>query len=269
MTQDTEVLTLPDETTEQNKEVDKEISQSEKARELREKWETGNLQEIIKNAQKIKDVSELKKDLNVDDYKDVLQFQTFQQLINATVNDERQKKIVKLATLDKYKIFVNLSDDKYNPDWAIIELEYFPVTVGAWNERRGITAKIEDMGRVAMEEVVQLMEYDLLIRQRRQIMNQQNTRMDALSLNESTVRSYGSQRKVTPDLQEKIQDKTEEATKIALEIYFHLPPQIYDKLHQEQLRDIVEACDLKQTHGVPNLANLSIATSTRDQQHVQ
>jgi len=175
-----------------------------------------------------------------------------------TINDTKQRRRVAIAGLDKYKLRYNASDDDDIPEWRVEELQYYPVTVKAWQKRQSDLADVEDKNREIGALDLQLSEIQNSIRIRTLNMGKPESRtaIASKSINEQSLEDL--QKNVTylqnlgKNMKQSFQQLKNDADRYAFKIYFHRED-IFDKVRADDLEDILGACDWKQMQGPSNL----------------
>lgn len=172
-----------------------------------------------------------------------------------TINDTKQRRRVSIAGLDKYKLRYNSSQDDDIPEWQVQELQYYPITVKAWQKRQSDLADVEDKNREIGALDLQLSEIQNSIRIRTLNMGKPENNTPR-SLNTQSLEEL--QKNVTylqnlgKNMKQEFQKLKNNADRYAFKIYFHRED-IFDKVRADDLEDILGACDWKQLQGPSNL----------------
>lgn len=173
-----------------------------------------------------------------------------------TINDTKQRRRVAIAGLDKYKMRYNASEDDDIPDWKVIELQYYPVTVKAWQKRQSDLADVEDKNREIGALDLQLSEIQNSIRVRALNSGKKDNSVGSKPMNSQSLEEL--QKNVTylqtlgKDMKQTFQKLKNSADRYAFKIYFH-KEDLFDKVRADDLEDILGACDWKQIQGPSNL----------------
>ena len=173
-----------------------------------------------------------------------------------TINDTKQRRRVSIAGLDKYKLRFNASNDDDIPEWQVQELQYYPITVKAWQKRQSDLADVEDKNREIGALDLQLSEIQNSIRIRTLNMGKPENNIASKPLNTQSLEEL--QKNVTylqnlgKNMKQEFQKLKNEADRYAFKIYFHRDD-LFDKTRADDLEDILGACDWKQLQGPSNL----------------
>jgi hypothetical protein len=170
-----------------------------------------------------------------------------------SINDTKQRRRVAISSLEKFKCRYNKSNDDDLPEWDILELQYHPITVKAWQKRQSDTAEIEDKQREIGAIDLQLSEIQNSVRIRTLNANKPGTQTNTDKTLEDLQKSVISIQSMEKSLKKSFQEKKNEADRYAFKIYFHQPADMFDKIRADDLDDIIGACDWKQTQGPANL----------------
>lgn len=173
-----------------------------------------------------------------------------------SINDTKQRRRVAIAGLDRYKLRYNASDDDDLPEWRVQELQYYPVTVKAWQKRQSDLADVEDKNREIGALDLQLSEIQNSIRVRTLNMgkpenNNVNKPLNSQSL-EELQKNVTYLQNLGKNLKQSFQRLKNDADRYAFKIYFH-QTDLFDKVRADDLDDILGACDWKQMQGPSNL----------------
>jgi hypothetical protein len=171
-----------------------------------------------------------------------------------TINDNKQRRRVAIAGLEHYKIRYNRSNDDDLPEWSVLDLEYFPITVSAWQRRQTDLARIEDKNREIGALDLQLSEIQNSIRIRTLRANKAETASDLSKQSlEDLQKNIVALQALSNDMRQSLQNAKNTADRYAFKIYFHKDEQTFDGIRSDDLEDILGACDWKQTQGAANL----------------
>ena len=188
---------------------------------------------------------------------DINSFQGFQMeqwvKYQGSINDTKQRRRVAISNLEKYRCRYNKSNDDDIPQWEILELQYHPVTVKAWQKRQSDTAEIEDKQREIGAIDLQLSEIQNSIRIRTLSANKPGTQTNTDQTLEDLQKTVVYIQNMEKNLKKSFQEKKNAADRYAFKIYFHQPAEMFDKIRADDLDDIIGACDWKQTQGPANL----------------
>jgi hypothetical protein len=170
-----------------------------------------------------------------------------------SINDTKQRRRVAISGLEKFKCRYNRSNDDDLPEWDILELQYHPITVKAWQKRQSDTAEIEDKQRAIGAVDLQLSEIQNSVRIRTLNANKPRVQTNTNQTLEDLQKSVTSIQNMEKSLKKSFQERKNEADRYAFKIYFHQPADMFDKIRADDLDDIIGACDWKQTQGPANL----------------
>ena len=171
-----------------------------------------------------------------------------------TINDNKQRRRVAIAGLDHYKVRYNKSHDDDLPEWNVLDLEYFPITVSAWQKRQADLAAIEDKNREIGALDLQLSEIQNSIRIRTLRANKEDAAVDLSKQSlEDLQKNIVSLQSLSNNMRQKAQDIKNKADRYAFKIYFHKDDKTFNGIRSDDLEDILGACDWKQTQGAANL----------------
>lgn len=199
----------------------------------------------------VKQVKEQKFDINDFSGFPIEQWVKYQ----GTINDTKQRRRVSIAGLDKYKLRYNASDDDDIPIWQVQELQYYPITVRAWQKRQSDVADVEDKNREIGALDLQLSEIQNSIRIRTLNMGKpENNTLKTLNTQslEELQKNVTYLQNLGKNMKQEFQKLKNDADRYAFKIYFHRED-LFDKLRSDDLEDVLGACDWKQTQGPANL----------------
>ena len=183
------------------------------------------------------------------------------------INDKRQSRSASLAKLTSYTVRIDLSkDDSPYPDFKYTKLTYSPVTKSAWERRRKELAEIEDMEREQQMTATRLAEMQESLRlrifargkPRGMITNRDDPTKAQLDEIQSNMKFYQD---ISVDISRRVAEKKQTSDLNAFMMYFHKDVDTYGRIMNEDLDDLLRACDWKQVHGSANL-RLSKPSST-------
>jgi hypothetical protein len=183
------------------------------------------------------------------------------------INDKKQTRQAKLANFTKYKVRYNVAPDTMPyPDFKLLELTYYPITKKVWEQRRKDLAEVTDLERQINAQALKLAESQESLRlrifnrnkPRGMITNRDDPTKAALEEIQTNMKFYAD---VQSDISKKLAEKKQETDAKAFQMYFHKDKNTYEQTMNEDLDDILAACDFKQIHGSANL-RLSKALST-------
>lgn len=175
-----------------------------------------------------------------------------------SINDNRQKRRVSIASHDKFTMRYNRSGDDDIPEWDILTLQYYPITVKAWQKRQSDVALLEDKQRELGALDLQLSEIQSSIRER--IMSNKTissskhyNNNNNINLNlEDLQKNVNLLSNLQKNMKQELQTIKNDADRYAFKIYFHRPDE-FEKIRADDLDDIIGACDWKQVNGPANL----------------
>lgn len=170
-----------------------------------------------------------------------------------TLNDNRQRRRVAMAGNDKFKLRFNASGDDDIPEWKIMELQYYPLTVKAWQKRQSELADIEDKNREIGALDLQLSEIQNAIRIRALNAQKADESFNNKKTLEEIQKNELSLQSLNKNMKRDFQSLKNTADRYAFKIYFHKDPELFDKLRADDLEDIIGACDWRQMQGPSNL----------------
>lgn len=175
------------------------------------------------------------------------------------INDKRQSRSASLAKLSSYTVRVNMAraDDPY-PDFKFTKLSYSPITKSVWERRRRELAEIEDMEREQQMQATRLAEMQESLRlrifarnkPRGMITNREDPTKAQLDEIQNNMKFYQD---ISVDISKRVAEKKQVSDLNAFMMYFHKDKDTYDQIMNEDLDDILRACDWKQIHGTANL----------------
>ncbi len=174
------------------------------------------------------------------------------------INDKKQSRVASLATYLKYKVRYNATPNAPYPEFKIMELTYYPITKKIWERRRNELSEIEDLERETQIQITKLAETQESLRLR--IFNRNKPRgmiTNRNDPNKATLEEIQTNMKFFQefelDIGRKLAQKRQASDIEAFGMYFHRPKEIYEQILNEDLDDILRACDWKQIHGSANL----------------
>lgn len=175
------------------------------------------------------------------------------------INDKRQSRSASLAKLNSYTVRINVAkEDNPYPEFKYNKLDYSPITKRVWEQRRKELAEIEDMEREQQSQVTRLAEMQESLRlrifsrnkPRGMITNREDPTKAQLEEIQSNMKFYQD---ISTDLSKRLAEKRQSSDLAAFQMYFHKGKEVYDQIMNEDLDDILRACDWKQIHGSANL----------------
>lgn len=182
------------------------------------------------------------------------------------INDKRQSRSAALAKLNSYTVRMNVSHDAFNPDFKYASLKYSPITKKAWELRRKELAEVEDLEREMNMQNTRIAEMQESLRlrifarnkPRGMITNREDPTKAQLDEIQSNMKFY---QEISLNISTRLAEKRQVTDLNAFKAYFHKEKDTYDQIMNEDLDDILRACDWKQIHGSANL-RLSKPSST-------
>jgi hypothetical protein len=183
------------------------------------------------------------------------------------VNDKRQSRAASLANFRSFKVrFNSAGPGAQYPEFKVLELTYYPITKKAWETRRRDLAEIEDLEREAQVQATRLAETQESLRLR--IFNRNKPRgmvTDRNNPEKAVLEEIQNNMKFFEQLEiglsKRLAEKRQSSDSEAFSMYFHRDKGTYEQVLNEDIDDILRACDWKQIHGSGNL-RLSKALST-------
>jgi hypothetical protein len=175
------------------------------------------------------------------------------------INDKRQARTASLAKLTAYTVRMDMSKpDAVYPDFKYVKLSYSPITKSAWERRRRELAEIEDMEREQQMSATRLAEMQESLRlrifargkPRGMITNREDPSKAQLEEIQNNMKFYQD---ISTDISRRVAEKKQISDLNAFQIYFHKTKDDYDRVMNEDVDDILRACDWKQTYGSANL----------------
>jgi len=175
------------------------------------------------------------------------------------INDKRQSRSASLAKLSIYTVRVNMAkEDSIYPEFKYATLKYSPITKKVWEQRRKELAEIEDMEREQQTTATRLAEMQESLRlrifarnkPRAMITNREDPTKAQLEEIQSNMKFYQD---ISIDISQRLAAKRQSSDLQAFQMYFHKDRTTYDQIMNEDLDDILRACDWKQIHGSANL----------------
>lgn len=175
------------------------------------------------------------------------------------INDKRQSRSASLAKLTAYTVRMNMAkSDAIYPDFKYVKLTYSPITKSVWEKRRRELAEIEDLEREQQTQTTRLAEMQESLRlrifarnkPRGMITNRDDPTKAQLDEIQSNMKMYQD---ISMDISRRVAEKKQSSDLSAFTMYFHKDKDTYDQIMNEDLDDILRACDWKQIHGSANL----------------
>ena len=175
------------------------------------------------------------------------------------INDKRQSRSASLAKLSVYTVRVNMAaPDAIYPEFKYATIKYSPITKKVWEQRRKELAEIEDMEREQQTTATRLAEMQESLRlrifarnkPRAMITNREDPTKAQLEEIQSNMKFYQD---ISIDISQRLAAKRQSSDLTAFQMYFHKDRTTYDQIMNEDLDDILRACDWKQIHGSANL----------------
>ena len=175
------------------------------------------------------------------------------------INDKRQSRSATLAKLTAYTVRMNVAKpDAIYPDFKYVKLEYSPITKSVWEKRRRELAEIEDLEREQQTQTTRLAEMQESLRlrifarnkPRGMVTNREDPTKAQLEEIQQNMKMY---QELSMDISRRVAEKKQASDSSAFTMYFHKDKDTYDQVMNEDLDDILRACDWKQIHGSANL----------------
>jgi hypothetical protein len=176
-----------------------------------------------------------------------------------SINDKRQSRSASLAKLSNYSVRYNsASADSPFPKFKVIALEYSFITKKAWEKRRKELAEIEDLERQQQIQITRVAEMQESLRlrifarnkPRGMVTNRDDPNKAQLEEIQNNMKFFAD---ISNDIGQRLAEKRQESDLYAFQMYFHKNKDVYDQIMNEDLDDILRACDWKQIYGSSNL----------------
>lgn len=188
-----------------------------------------------------------------------------------SINDKRQSRSASLAKLSSYSVRYNSApSDSPFPKFKVIQLDYSFITKKAWEKRRKELAEVEDMERQQQVQATKIAEMQESLRlrifarnkPRGMVTNRDDPNKAQLEEIQNNMKFFAD---ISNDIGQRLAEKRQESDLYAFQMYFHKGKEVYDQIMNEDLDDILRACDWKQVYGSSNL-RLSPPSSIPGQQ---
>lgn len=174
------------------------------------------------------------------------------------INDKKQSRAAALAKLNSYTVRINTSTNAMHPEFKYVTMKYSPITKKAWEGRRKELAEVEDLERELNMQNTRIAEMQEALRlrifsrnkPRGMITNREDPTAAQLEEIQNNMKFY---QEVSMNISTRLAEKRQQTDQTAFEIYFHKGKDIYDQIMNEDVDDILRACDWKQIHGAANL----------------
>jgi hypothetical protein len=174
------------------------------------------------------------------------------------INDKRQSRAASLSKISAYTVRYNSTPDSPYPKFKMMSLQYSFITKMAWETRRRELAEIEDLERELQIQTTRLAETQESLRlrlfsrnkPRGMITNREDPNSAQLEEIQTNMKFLADSNN---DIGRRISEKRQASDLAAFKMYFHKDKDIYDQIMNEDLDDILRACDWKQVHGSANL----------------
>jgi hypothetical protein len=184
--------------------------------------------------------------------------EAWQKYIGA-INDKRQARRASLAKISSYTVRMDQSTvGSPYPDFKYVSLKYSPITKSAWELRRKEIAEIEDMEREVNMQNTRIAEMQESLRlrifsrnkPRGMVTNRDDATQAQLEEIQNNMRFY---QQISLDISSRLAEKRQASDLKAFRVYFHKDEDVYKRLMNEDVDDILGACDWKQIYGSANL----------------
>lgn len=175
------------------------------------------------------------------------------------INDKRQSRSASLAKLSSYTVRINTaSPTQPYPDFKYAKLSYSPITKSVWEKRRTELGEIEDLERQQQVQQTRLAEMQESLRlrifsrnkPRAMITNRNDPTTAQLEEIQGNMKVYQD---ISLDISKRLAEKRQSSDLAAFIMYFHKDKETYNQIMNEDLDDILRACDWKQIYGSANL----------------
>lgn len=175
------------------------------------------------------------------------------------INDKRQSRSASLAKLTSYTVRINIAkaDNPY-PEFKYSKIDYSAITKKVWEQRRMELAEVEDLEREAQMQVTRLAEMQESLRlrifsrnkPRGMVTNREDPSKAQLDEIQNNMKFYQD---ISIDISKRVAEKKQSSDLAAFQMYFHKSKEVYDQVMNEDLDDLLRACDWKQIYGSANL----------------
>lgn len=175
------------------------------------------------------------------------------------VNDKRQSRSAALAKLSTYTVRINVAPaSSAYPEFKYNSLKYSPITKNAWEKRRKELAEVEDLERELNMQNTRIAEMQESLRlrifarnkPRGMVTNREDPAKAQLEEIQNNMKFY---QEISMNISSRLAQKRQESDLNAFQVYFHKGEDVYQQIMNEDLDDILRACDWKQIHGSANL----------------
>jgi hypothetical protein len=175
------------------------------------------------------------------------------------INDKQQARTATLSKYSTYNVRINNAPpDSLYPTFKVIQIQYYPLTKKAWEQRRMENSEVEDLQRQLQALIQRLGEHQESLRlrifsrnkPRTMITNRQDPTSAQLEEIQNNMKFY---EEFSNDIGRRVSQKRQESDLAAFQMYFHKGKEVYEQIMNEDLDDILRACDFKQIYGSANL----------------
>lgn len=174
------------------------------------------------------------------------------------IQDKKQQRQSSLATLTNYTVRINVSPNAPYPDFKYASLKYSPITKKAWEQRRNELAEVTDLENELNVQNTRIAEMQESLRlrifsrnkPRGMVTNREDPVRAQLEEIQNNMKFYQD---VSVNINSRLSEKRQVTDFNAFKAYFHKEKDVYDQIMNEDLDDVLRACDWKQIHGSANL----------------
>lgn len=175
------------------------------------------------------------------------------------VQDKQQARTANLARYSTYTVRMNVAKegDPY-PVFEPTQLQYYAITKKAWEKRRLENSEVEDLQRQLQVLTQHLAEQQESLRlrifarnkPRGMVTNREDPTKAQLEEIQENMKFYEG---FSTDIGTRLSKKKQESDLFAFQMYFHKDKDFYDEVMNEDIDDLLRACDHKQLYGSSNL----------------
>ena len=175
------------------------------------------------------------------------------------ITDKQQARTANLSRYSTYNVRINVSkeSDPY-PVFEPTQIQYYAITKKAWEKRRMENSEVEDLQRQLQVLTQQLAEQQESLRlrifsrnkPRAMVTNREDPSRAQLEEIQGNMKFYQD---ISTDIGTRLSKKKQESDLFAFQMYFHKGKDFYDEVMNEDIDDLLRACDHKQIYGSANL----------------
>ena len=175
------------------------------------------------------------------------------------INDKQQARTANLARYQTYTVRINVA--KESDPYPVFEptiIQYYAITKKAWEKRRLENSEVEDLQRQLQVLTQHLAEQQESLRlrifarnkPRGIVTNREDPSKAQLEEIQENMKFYEG---FSTDIGTRLSKKKQESDLYAFQMYFHKDKDFYDEIMNEDIDDLLRACDHKQIYGSANL----------------